>query len=163
MLVIQSLQAVKKGMVINMTKEVSITIEGTQMGAEEDSVIITASGTYHMHSNKHYIQYEEQAEEGPGIIKNMIKIGPDQVEMTKKGDASSEMNFAINHKTEVIYRTPYGSLFFEARTSQIKVVEEENSIEVTMEYALYSNEDHISDNRTIIRIQPTLTPNVEEA
>ncbi len=144
-----------------MTKEVSITIEGTQTGAEEVPILITASGTYHMHNNKHYIQYEEQAEDGQGCIKNMIKIGPEQIEMTKKGAASSEMTFDRNNKTEVIYRTPFGSLFFETLTSQIAMIVEENSIEVTMEYALYSNEDHISDHRTIIRIQAAPSHNEE--
>jgi uncharacterized beta-barrel protein YwiB (DUF1934 family) len=140
-----------------MTKEVSITIEGVQIGAEEAPILMTASGTYHMQNGKHYIQYEEQPEEGQGCIKNMIKISAVEVAMTKKGTANSEMNFVLNHNSQITYQTPYGNLFFEAQTSLIKVVEKDTSLEVTMEYSLFSNEDHISDHRTIIRIHPTLS------
>ena len=135
-----------------MTREVSITIEGIQIGAEDSPILITAFGTYHLHNDRHYIQYEEQAEEGSGCIKNMIKIGTKQVEMTRKGAASSEMSFHLERKTEIIYRTPYGSLFFEAQTSQITVLEEENSLVITLTYSLYSKDEHISDNQTIIRV-----------
>jgi uncharacterized beta-barrel protein YwiB (DUF1934 family) len=145
-----------------MTKEVVIIIEGTQIGAEESPILMTASGTYHRHHDKHYIQYEEPAEDGQGCIKNMVKIGASQIEMTKKGAASSEMRFDMNNKSEITYQTPYGSLFFESQTSQITIVEEEASIEVAMEYSLYSNNDRISDNRTIIRILSSPSPSVEE-
>lgn len=137
-----------------MTKEVSITIEGIQLGSEEAPIIMTASGTYHMHKDKHYIQYEEQSEEGLGSIKSMIKIGLTQIEMTKKGTGNSEMTFDLNQKTEVIYRTPYGTLFFEAMTSRIAVEEAEEEIVVRLEYSLFTNDETISDNRTTIRILP---------
>jgi uncharacterized beta-barrel protein YwiB (DUF1934 family) len=135
-----------------MTKEVSITMEGIQKGLEEEPIITTASGTYHLRQDKHYIQYEEQTEQG--CIRNTVKIALTQVEMTKKGAINSEMEFDLNRRTDVIYRTPYGTLFFEAQTSQITVKEEEDYIEVTLEYNLFSNDDLTSENRTIIRIRP---------
>ncbi len=136
-----------------MTKEVSIIIEGTQIGVEEEPILITASGTYHMHNDKHYIQYEELSEDGLGRSKNMIKIGAEKIEMTKRGASSSEMSFDLMHTTPVTYQTPYGSLCFQAQTSQFIVEETNHTLEVTMEYSLYSKEEHISDNRTIIRIR----------
>ncbi|MDF2485809.1 MAG: hypothetical protein K0R46_1977 [Herbinix sp.] len=137
-----------------MTKEVSITIEGIQLGSEEAPIRMIASGVYHMHKDKHYIQYDEQSEDGQGSIKNMIKIGLTRIEMTKKGAGSSEMTFDLNQTTEVIYCTPYGTLVFEAKTSQITVEEKEEEIVVRLEYSLYTNEAPISDNRTTIRILP---------
>ncbi len=136
-----------------MTKEVSIIIEGTQIGIEEEPILITAAGTYHMHNDKHYIQYEELSEDGLGHSKNLIKIGATKIEMTKKGASNSEMSFDLKHITPVIYQTPYGSLCFQAQTAQFTVEETNHTLKVTMEYSLYSNEEHISDNRTIIRIQ----------
>lgn len=141
-----------------MTKEVSITMEGIQKGSEDSPVRTTASGTYHMRHDKHYIQFEEQAEEGQGIIKNMIKITLNQVEMTKKGAFNSEMVFDLNHKTEIVYRTSFGTLYFEAQTSKITVNEEEDKLEVLLEYSLFSNDDPISENRTIIRILSSSKP-----
>lgn len=135
-----------------MTKEVSITIAGVQLGTDEEPIIMTASGTYHLHNDKHYIQYEERSEEGLGSVKNLIKLSLTRVEMTKQGAAKSQMDFDLNHRTEIIYQTPYGSLYFEARTTRLVITEAESLIEVTLEYSLFSKEEHISDNRTIIRI-----------
>jgi len=135
-----------------MTKEVSIIIDGVQIGTEEEPIIMTASGTYHLQNDKHYIQYEEPSEDGQGTIKNRIKITPSQVEMTKKGASDSQMNFDLNHSTEIIYQTPYGNLFFEVKTNLLEVIETEKLIEVKLEYTLYSNGDLIAEHRTIIRI-----------
>ncbi|MDF2908959.1 MAG: hypothetical protein K0R34_4280 [Herbinix sp.] len=146
-----------------MTKEVSITMEGIQKGLEDSPVLTTASGSYHIRHDKQYIQFDEQAEEGQGSIKNMIKIACNQVEMTKKGAINSEMLFDLNRKTEIIYRTSYGTLFFEAQTSRITVSEEEDKIEVILEYCLFSNDELISENRTTIRILSSSSPGEEEA
>lgn len=146
-----------------MTREVSITMEGIQKGLEDSPVLTTASGSYHIRQDKQYIQFDEQAEEGQGSIKNMIKIACNQVEMTKKGAINSEMLFDLNRKTEIIYRTSYGTLFFEAQTSRITVSEEEDKIEVILEYCLFSNDELISENRTIIRILSSSLTDEEEA
>ncbi len=146
-----------------MTKEVSITMEGIQKGLEDSPVLTTASGIYHIRLDKHYIQYEEQAEEEQGRINNMIKIANNRVEMTKKGAINSEMVFDLNGKTEVVYRTSYGTLYFEAQTSRITVDEEEDKLEVVLEYCLFSNDELISENCTIIRILPSPSQSAEEA
>ena len=146
-----------------MTKEVSIVMEGIQKGSEDSPVLTTASGIYHMHHDKHYIQFEEQEEEGQGIIKNMIKIALNKVEMTKKGTVNSEMVFDLDHKTEIIYRTSFGTLYFEAQTSKITINEEAEKLEVLLEYSLFSNDDSISENRTIIRITSSPSQDIEEA
>jgi uncharacterized beta-barrel protein YwiB (DUF1934 family) len=145
-----------------MTKEVSITMEGIQKELEDSPVLTTASGIYHIRHDKHYIQFDEQAEEGQGSIKNMIKISRNQVEMTKKGAINSEMVFDLNRKTDIIYRTSYGTLFFEAQTSRIAISEEEDKLEIILEYCLFSNEELISENRTIIHILSSSSPNVVE-
>jgi uncharacterized beta-barrel protein YwiB (DUF1934 family) len=146
-----------------MTKEVSIMMKGIQKGLEDLPVLTTASGIYHIRLDKQYIQFDEQAEEGQGCIKNMIKIARNQVEMTKKGAINSEMVFDLNRKTEIIYRTSYGTLFFEAQTSRIMINEEEDKLEVILEYCLFSNDELISENRTIICILSSSSPDVEEA
>lgn len=137
-----------------MTKEVSVTIEGIQLGTEEEPIISTASGTYHLHNDKHYIQYNETVEDGEGMIKSIIKISRTQIEMTKKGAITSQMTFDLCEMTEAIYQTPFGSLFFEVKTSKIQVEELPGRIEVGLEYSLSSNGELMSDNRTLIKIIP---------
>lgn len=145
-----------------MTKVVSITMEGIQKGLEDSPVLTMASGIYHIRNDKHYIHFDEQAEDGLSNIKNMIKISHSQVEMTKKGDVNSEMLFDLNRKTEIIYRTSYGTLFFDAQTSRITVSEEEDKLEAILEYCLFSNDELISENQTIIRILSSSMHEVKE-
>ncbi len=152
----------KGGIQSVMTKEVFITMEGIQKGLEDEPILTRASGTYHKLRDKHYIQFEEQAEEGQGGVSNRIIIVSNQVEMKKKGAVDSEMVFDLDRKTEVIYRTSYGTLFFEAQTSRVMVKEEEDKIEVILEYSLFSNDDLISENHTRIRIIPAPMQNTEK-
>lgn len=139
-----------------MTKEILITIEGLQLGAEEDPIIDTACGSYHLHNDRHYIQYEEKPEEGEGIIKNTMKIGLTQVEMTKKGAGSAQMTFDINQTSEAIYQTPYGNLCFEVKTSKLVISETPDKIQAKLEYALYSENSHLSDHEILITIVPVI-------
>jgi uncharacterized beta-barrel protein YwiB (DUF1934 family) len=136
-----------------MRREVTLTIEGWQLDSEDSLVRFTTDGIYHLQLGKHYIQYEEVSEEVGGITKNMIKIAQDHVEITKKGAASSQMCFDLKQNTEAIYQTPYGNLSFEVRTSSILYEETEADLWVRMDYALYSENSHLSDHRTEIKIQ----------
>ncbi len=136
-----------------MTKEVIVNIEGRQLDSDEMVIIIKVDGVYHLQHQKHFIQYDEPAETEDAVIKNMIKISPNRIEITKKGAAASQMNFDLDQNTEAIYQTPYGDLCFQIRTSGIFLEETENSILVKLEYALYSEGSQLSEHRTIIMIQ----------
>ncbi len=137
-----------------MTKEVTVRIEGRQLGEAgvwEEPIITAARGSYHELNDRYYIQYEEQTEDQE-LIRNMLKISLSRVEMMKKGAAVSQMSFDINDDTEAVYQTPYGNLRFEVRTAKLTVEESAGEIKVSLEYALSSEDTHISDNRTLIKI-----------
>ncbi len=136
-----------------MTKDVIVTIEGRQLDSDEMVMILKADGSYHLQHQKHFIQYEEPSESEGAVIKNLIKISPNRIEITKKGAASSQMYFDLDQNTEAIYHTPYGDLCFQVKTSQIFFEETENSILARLEYALYTEDSHLSDHRTVIMIQ----------
>ncbi len=136
-----------------MTKDIIVNIEGRQLDSDEMVMIFKADGVYHLQNKKHYIQYNEPAETEGAIIKNMIKITPNRIEITKKGAASSQMYFDTDQNTEAIYQTPYGDLCFQVKTSGISLEETENSILVKLEYTLYTEGSHLSDHRTVIMIQ----------
>ncbi len=135
-----------------MTKEVLITIEGRQLGSDEEPIISTVPGVYHYRNGKHYIQYDEPLTDTPAVSKNMIKIEPSRVVLTKKMVRISEMIFDRAGITRVDYQTPYGELVFDLQTYSILLKEEQDSLEVYMEYSLYSNSAHVSDNSILITI-----------
>jgi uncharacterized beta-barrel protein YwiB (DUF1934 family) len=134
-----------------MTKEVSVIIEGLQLGSEEEPLTTTAFGTYHLHNGKHYIQYEERLEVGE-VTKNTIKIGLTRVDLSKNGVNSSQMAFDLNEITSSVYQTPYGSLSFEIKTTKILLTEAQDRLLVQLDYTLFANEAHLLDNSIKISI-----------
>lgn len=136
-----------------MIKHVIVTIEGLQPGTDETPIVLTYNGTCHLHNDKYYVQYDEIPEDG-GSIKNMIKFSQTQLEMTKKGSGDSQLSFDLEKDTQAIYRTPYGSLCFDIQTSDIRLNESEEQIEVKLKYSLYTEGASLSDHITAIRIVP---------
>lgn len=132
-----------------MTKKVSIKIEGLQLGSEEEPVVTQVMGTYHLHNDRHYIQYEETTD-SEEMMKNTIKIGLTKVELTKKGKDFSQMIFDLKEMTEAVYHTIYGNLCFEVETTEISVEETQDSIEAELRYSLFTNGAPMSEN--IIKI-----------
>ena len=64
-----------------MTKDVLISISGLQFAGGENSepVEVITSGSYYKKNGRHYILYDEVAEDTAGTPKNIIKIGDDVI------------------------------------------------------------------------------------
>lgn len=135
-----------------MTKEVFITIEGWQLGSEEEPVITKVAGTYHFANGRHYVRYEERLPEEEEVTENTMKIAPGQVTLSKKGKTPSVMEFVLDGITQTAYRTPYGSLLLGIRTDSMLLEEKDDLIEIRMEYSLSTDASQLSDNRIVIRI-----------
>lgn len=135
-----------------MTKEILIAIKGVQEGLEEEPVVLTATGSYHLTKAWHYIQYDERLSEEQPVIKSTIKIAPKQVILTKNGTQFSQMIFDLNEVTQTAYNTPYGNLILDILTKSIQVEESADKIEATMEYSLMESGKHLSNNKIYIII-----------
>lgn len=135
-----------------MTKEVLVTIVGEQLNSEEQPIHVTTPGVYHFRSGKHYIQYEEQSEDGGIVLKNTIKIVDNSLNLIKKGTEETQMNFNLSQTTDTIYHTPYGGLHLQVHTTELSVEELVDEIKVNLLYQLSSNDSILSDNHLMIRI-----------
>lgn len=135
-----------------MTKDVIVTIDGRQLGEEDGVISTTASGIYHQRGNKHFVYYDEKAEDGEGITKNTIKITPNQIEIIKKGINSSHMIFHVKETTDTCYQTPYGSLLLTIQTLELQVEDSLDEIRVKLQYTLSAKDAHLSDNSIMIRV-----------
>ena len=68
-----------------MTKDVLITIRGVHTMDEEDNdVEMIVRGDYYQKNGKHYVLYEELLEGFKEPVKNIIKITPTSMDITKK-------------------------------------------------------------------------------
>lgn len=137
-----------------MTKDVLITISGVQMadGDNSDVEMITA-GVYYQKNGKHYITYDEVMEGYDGIVRNLIKIQPDSMDIIKSGLTNVHMTFEKNKKRLTCYATPMGDMMVGLNTKSISVDEQEDSLKVSVEYSLDINYQHISECNIQVDIQ----------
>ena len=126
-----------------MTKEVLVTIRGMQFTKQEEGdlepIEVIMAGDYYRKNNKHYVIYDEVIEGFDGTTRNIIKLQEDCVDIIKKGVANVHMTFEKNKKNVTCYDTPYGSLMLGINAKNIDIHEEEDDIQVKVEYALELN------------------------
>lgn len=149
-----------------MIKDVIITITGLQFVVEDDSqepeaMEVITSGTYYMKNGKHYILYDEIIEGFSEVTKNIIKIGSDTIDISKKGITNVQMNFDKNKKNMTCYHTPYGEIMMGIEAKQIDIMETEELIRADIKYDLELNYEHIAQCDISIKIQPKGNANLK--
>ncbi len=136
-----------------MKKEVRIIIEGIQSGDTKQTVASRTEGIYQFQNGWHYIRYEEEAEEGAGRIRNILKLSTEKIMIKKEGPGvSTQMVFDPAEMTAGIYQTPYGSLSFQISDSVIYMTEEEDEIRVILRYNLSDQGGLLSGNQVMIKV-----------
>ena len=106
-----------------MTKDVLINISGLQMELDDgEPVEMMTTGDYYLKNGKHFILYDE-IEDDHQVVKNILKIGPKTVEISKKGGRNSHMVFEKGKENLSYYDTPFGSLLLGVSTSDIRWME----------------------------------------
>ena len=130
-----------------MTKEVLIKISGLQFAGEEDndSIEVITTGSYYNKNGKHYVLYDEVMEGTTEVTKNVIKIGADSMEVTRKGPATVHMVFEKDKKNVSYYHTPFGNLLIGIDTKCIQVDENDLNINVKVNYGLEINYEFVAD------------------
>lgn len=130
-----------------MTKDVLVSISGLQFSAENQNepVELITSANYYKKNGKHYIVYDEVTEGFSDTTKNIIKLGEESLDITKRGVTNVHMMFEKDKKNVTYYYTPYGSLLVGIDATDIKVLETEHDINVKVDYALEVNYQHMAD------------------
>ena len=137
-----------------MTKEVLINISGLQMDIDpQEPIEMVTTGAYYLRNGKHYILYDELSEDNE-VTKNVLKIGPNSVEFTRKGPQGSHMIFEEGKENLSYYDTPFGSLLMGVNTSSIDWMEEEEQMRLQVDYDLSVNSDHVSKCKIDVNIRP---------
>lgn len=129
-----------------MTKEVLIRISGShQMDQDNDTLELIVAGEYYFKNGKHYLIYDEVAENDMKPVHNVVKIAGDSMEITKNGQIASKLQFDKKRKHVNCYATPYGEMIVGVDTRDIRMREEEHSLKIEVEYALELNYEHTSN------------------
>ncbi|MDO4473275.1 MAG: DUF1934 domain-containing protein [Eubacteriales bacterium] len=135
-----------------MKKDVLISISGLHYGLDdennnnEDEIEIITPATYYLRNGKHYVVYDEVVEGMPGAIKNTVKLtGDTKFEIIKTGLTNSRMVFEKDKIYVSNYETPFGEMLVGTHTKDITAEIGEESINVSISYALDINGEPLSD------------------
>ena len=127
-----------------MTKEVVVRVRGIQFviggdqrQEEAEPVEVFSMGEYYFRNGTHYIKYDEMMGGFTEKTQNLIKIRDHSVELRKKGLTNVHMVFEEQKKNIYYYQTPFGT--------RVDMKQEEDEMNVHIEYALEVNESHVAD------------------
>lgn len=136
-----------------INSNVIVKVTGLQVVEDTgDSVEIMAPGKYYMRNNKHYVVYDDIDEESGAKTKNTIKFNSTSAEVMRKGYLSGKMTFDKGKNNQSLHSTPYGDLFVEVLTKNISLSEQEENVNLKIDYELYANNNKVSDSKIEIDI-----------
>ncbi|MDO4307685.1 MAG: DUF1934 domain-containing protein [Eubacteriales bacterium] len=139
-----------------MDKDVLIHVRGLQMMDTEEGqepIEIVVPGQYYFRNGSHYLRYEEIIDESSVPTVNYIKMSPQGVEVRKKGLVNVHMVFEQGKKNMTYYTTPFGTIQMGIATTGLELNENNDSINMTVDYALDMNEEHVADCYLTIQAQ----------
>lgn len=141
-----------------MKQEVKVTISGTQgQESPEEKVEVVSIGQMCRKDDITYITYDEAVNEEENglvqVVKNMLKINEEQVEVIKKGPTESHMVFVPDQTTFTYYSTPFGELEISIHTESIEREKRQNGFELKIRYGLEMNQTFISRCKVDIRVE----------
>lgn len=140
-----------------MTKEVIISISGLPTDMDEDdceAVEVISFGNYYLKNGKHYVKYEEVKEQQNKVTSSILKFTDEKVELKRYGGLSAQMEFEAGVKYVTCYHTDYGDVTIGFATNEIEIHEEEELIEIRLDYNLELNEEDAGRCNVIIKIVP---------
>lgn len=131
-----------------MAKDVLVSVKGTQViDGESDSIEVITAGTWYEKNGKQYLMYEETYEGMQVTTKNVVKITPELIEVTKRGAISSKMIYERGKKHMSNYMTPMGMIVLGITTNDIFVEANEEKLRVEIQYAMEMNGQFVSNNK----------------
>ena len=129
-----------------MNQNVKVLIKGLHKSEEDSSDLgVEVKGKYYLKNSKHYVLYEEKIPDTEIIIKNTIKITKNSVDVIKKGYNDMHLVFTEGEINHTYLSTIAGKIFVGVNTEKLIVKEENDSINVDVEYSLMMNEEKVSD------------------
>ncbi len=137
-----------------MTEDILISVKGlhTLESAEEEEIEVISAGKYYFRNGKHYIFYDETVEDSGEVVKNRITLRDGCMEVQKKGSMNAKMIFEKGHKNTSWYDTPFGNLLAGIEVTAMQVTQQEDLLEVSVDYVLEANYEQIADCRIRIRV-----------
>ena len=140
-----------------MEKEVLIHVKGLHMmdtPEGDEPIEIVVPGEYYFRNGSHYLRYEEMMDDTAEPTVNYIKMSAQGVEVRKQGQVNVHMVFEQGKKNMILYSTPFGTLQMGIAATGLEIMEDEDRIQMKVDYALDMNQEHVADCCLAIQAQP---------
>lgn len=102
-----------------------------------------------------YFLYEEEMEGADGVVKNMIRLNGDSVELTRRGGVSVKMVFREGETSRCSYVTPFGTMTMDVQTLRMQAISDRECTEISLHYHLLAEDNIISKCKMKIMIKNT--------
>ena len=89
-----------------------------------------------------------------GHTSNVIKIGENSLEITKKGLMNTRLVVEKGKSHRTVYQTPFGDIELSLTGQELTVTETEERIDIRAEYVLAVNEENLSECTIEMNIRP---------
>ena len=95
-----------------MQKDVIISIYGLQQQDDEspEPVTLVTAGRYYRRGGHYFVSYDESALTGLEGTHTVVRVGPDQVRVTRTGSYPSQLVFERGRRHLSLYHTDFGDL-----------------------------------------------------
>ena len=133
-----------------MVEEVKIKVRGVQAQGNnrEEPLEVVSVGQRYEQDGFTCITYDEVVDEDEtgvvSVVKNLLKVRDDQIEVIKKGPGESHMVFVPGQTTFTYYSTPVGELEVSIHTQRIEKINKGSGFDLKLQYDLEMNQTFIS-------------------
>lgn len=134
-------------------KKLIVKINGKQKNEQQATIKMQAIANSYEKNDFLYVIYKENDLSEKQETSTMLKIGKNNLTLTRTGGVKHQQFFAQGHESTSEYKTPYGNLQMTTKTHRLKIVTGTIST-IKIDYALYINSSWQSDNELIIKLEP---------
>ena len=114
-------------------------------GRSSDLETLVRGEHYYRHG-KHYISYADKMVDEDGITNTLVKIGPEELLLQRKGIVTQEQRFVPGKETESLYRTALGTMALKAQTRSLELQLEGSRGKALLVYELSINDEPVGVN-----------------
>ncbi len=138
-------------------KEVMIAIRGMHVYLaedEKDEIETIYRGTFRREGDYIYLEYEEVYEDTPEVTHASLRIGGDELLLSRNGYINVDMDFFVGKKSLSIYKVPFGDILMGLNTTRIVMEESSDSIVVRVDYSVEINYIFMEETSLRVEVRP---------
>lgn len=98
-----------------------------------------------------FILYDQMDPDSGMKVSYRLRITDSGMEIAGKGAMENTMELKIGQTTRADYKTPYGRLLMDVKTSYLRILREKDKLVLEAEYELWAEDSFVSRNCLMIK------------